>query len=208
MVVDEILEGKFHTGDGSLEFSCPRITLSLHADTVCEGAFFVYGPEGAVTEGTVTASDLRMTCVTKRFGGSEDEILYRFDAAGMEAGQEVSGSFCVVSNRGEYELPFQVAVLSDEIDSSLGKIRNLFHFTNLARSNWTEAVSLFYDPCFKKVFTGHDRQYLAAYKGLSAMPGNEHNVEEFLQEIHKKKPVEFFPEESEIRLEEPAGDAR
>ena len=56
MVVDEILEGKFHTGDGSLEFSCPRITLSLHADTVCEGAFFVYGPEGAVTEGTVTAS--------------------------------------------------------------------------------------------------------------------------------------------------------
>ena len=104
MVVDEILEGKFHTGDGSLEFSCPRITLSLHADTVCEGAFFVYGPEGAVTEGTVTASDLRMTCVTKRFGGSEDEILYRFDAAGMEAGQEVSGSFCVVSNRGEYRL--------------------------------------------------------------------------------------------------------
>ena len=87
MVVDEILEGKFHTGDGTLSFSCPRVTLSLQADTVCEGSFFVCGPEGMVTEGTVTALDLRMTCVTKRFGGSEDEILYRFDAAGMEAGQ-------------------------------------------------------------------------------------------------------------------------
>ena len=208
MVVDEILEGKFHTGDGSLDFSCPRVTLSLQADTACEGSFFVYGPEGVVTEGTVSASDLRMTCVTKRFGGSEDEILYRFDAAGMEAGQEISGSFSIVSNRGEYELPFRVTVLSDEITSSLGEIRNLFHFTNLARSNWAEAVSLFYDPCFKKVFTGHDRQYYAAYKGLSAVPGNEHNVEEFLQEIHKKKPVEFLAEEREIHLEDPAGDAR
>lgn len=208
MIVDEILEGKFHTDDGPLEFSCPRVTLSLQADTVCEGSFFVYGPEGAVTEGTVTSSDLRMSCVTKRFGGSEDEILYRFDAAGMEAGQEVSGSFFVTSNRGEYELLFQATVLSDEITSSLGEIRNLFHFTNLARSNWAEAVSLFYEPCFKKVFTGHDRQYLAVYKGLSAVPGNEHNVEEFLQEIRKKKPVEFLPEEREIRLEEPAGDAR
>lgn len=207
MVVDEILEGKFHIDDGSLDFSCPRVTLSLQADTVCEGSFFVYGPEGAVTGGTVTASDLRMTCVTKRFAGSEDEILYRFDAAGMEAGQEVSGSFFIVSNRGEYELPFQVTVLTDEITSSLGEIRNLFHFTNLARSNWAEAVSLFYDPCFKKVFTGHDRQYLAAYKGLSSVPGNEHNVEEFLQEIHKKKPVEFLAEESEIRLEDPVGEA-
>lgn len=207
MVVDEILEGKFHTGDGSLDFSCPRVTLSLQADTACEGSFFVYGPEGMVTEGTVTSSDLRMTCVTKRFGGSEDEILYRFDAAGMEAGQEVCGSFIVVSNRGEYELPFQVTALSDEITSSLGEIRNLFHFTNLARSNWAEAVSLFYEPRFKKVFTGHDRQYLAAYKGLAAVPGNEHNVEEFLQEIHKKKPVEFLPEEREIRLEDPAVDA-
>lgn len=208
MVVDEILEGKFHTGDGSLDFSCKRVTLSLQADMACEGSFFVYGPEGAVTEGTVATSDLRMTCVTKRFGGSEDEILYRFDAAGMEAGQEVSGSFSIVSNRGEYELPFQVTVLSDEITSSLGEIRNLFHFTNLARSNWAEAVALFYEPCFRAVFTGHDRQYFAVYKGLSAVPGNEHNVEEFLQEIHKKKPVEFLPEESEIRMEDPDRDTR
>lgn len=208
MVVDEILEGKFHTSDGSLDFSCPRVTLSLQADTISEGSFFVYGSEGAVTEGTVTASDLRMTCVTKRFGGSEDEILYRFDAAGMEAGQEISGSFSIVSNQGEYELPFQVTVLPDEITSSLGEIRNLFHFTNLARSSWAEAVTLFYEPRFRKVFTGHDRQHLAAYKGLSAVPNNEHNVEEFLQEIHKKKQVEFLPEESEIRLEDPVGDAR
>ncbi len=208
MAENGILDGKFHTDDGSLRFSCPRVLLSLQADTACEGSFFVRGPEGAVTEGTVMASDLRMTCVTKRFGGSEDEILYRFDAAGLEAGEEVKGFFSVISNRGEYELPFEVIVLSDEIDSSLGEIRNLFHFTNLARSSFEEAVKLFYEPRFKKVFAGHDRRYYAAYKGLSQTPGNGHNVEEFLLEINKKKPVEYIPEEKEIRLENPVESVR
>lgn len=208
MVIDEILDGKFHVDDGSLDFSCPRVTLSLRAGSVCEGSFFVYGPEGLVTEGTVSASDLRMECVTKRFGGSEDEILYRFDAAGMEAGEEVSGSFHIISNRGEYYLPFQVKTESEEIDSSLGEIRNLFHFTNLARSSFEEAVKLFYSPAFRQVFSGHDRQYYAAYKGLSSTPGNVHNVEEFLLEINKKKPMEYLPEESEIRIEDPVGDMR
>ncbi len=208
MVVDEILEGKFHVGDGSLEFSCPRVTLSLQADTACEGSFFVYGPEGALTEGEVCASDLRMECVSTRFGGSQDEIFYRFHADGMEAGEEVSGSFHMISNRGEYYLPFEVKVLSDEIVSSMGKIRNLFHFTNLARESWSEAVRLFYDPAFKRVFTGHDRQHYAAYKGLSSEQGNEHNVEEFLLEIHKKKPVEYIPEEREIKMEDPVEGVR
>ena len=116
MIVDEILDGKFHVNDGSLDFSCPRVNLSLQADAICEGSFFVYGPEGLVTEGRVAASDLRMECVTKRFGGSEDEVFYRFDAAGMEAGEEVSGFFYIISNRGEYYLPFQVTVESGEIE--------------------------------------------------------------------------------------------
>ena len=208
MVADEILDGKFHVEDGSLDFSCPRVALSLQAETACEGSFFVYGPEGLVTEGHVTASDLRMECVTSQFAGSEDEISYRFDAAGMEAGEEVNGFFYIISNRGEYYLPFQVNVLQNEISSSLGEIRNLFHFTNLARSNWEEAVRLFYSPEFKQVFTGHDRQHYAAYKGLSTVPGNEHNVEEFLLEINKKKPMEYLPEESEIRIEDPSPEAR
>lgn len=100
MIVDEILDGKFHEDDGALDFSCPRVNLSLQADSACEGSFFVYGPEGLVTEGRVSASDLRMECVTKSFAGSEDEIFYRFDAAGMEAGEEVSGLFYIISNRG------------------------------------------------------------------------------------------------------------
>ncbi len=40
-VIEEILQGKFNVDNGSLDFSCPRIELSLHADTACEGFFLV-----------------------------------------------------------------------------------------------------------------------------------------------------------------------
>lgn len=207
-VIEEILNGKFNFDNGSLDFSCPRIDISLHADETAEGFFTVYGPVGRMTEGYVVSSDLRMECVTQSFSGSQDEIHYRFDADGMEEGEEVKGAFNVISNQGEYYLPFTVSITPKTVSSSMGNIRNLFHFTNLAKSNWEEAVKLFYSDVFKEVFTGNDRQHYAVYQGLSAVPGNEHNVEEFLLEINKKRPVEFIPEETEVKIEDPVENTR
>ena len=205
---EEILNGKFNINNGSLDFSCPRIELSLHADVVAEDFFTIYGPEGHMTEGYVVSSDLRMECLTQNFGGSRDEIHYRFDSHGLEVGEEVKGAFNIISNQGEYYLPFSVSITPQTVSSSLGIIKNLFHFTNLAKSNWDEAVKLFYSDEFKAVFDGNDKQYFAAYKGLSAVRGNEHNVEEFLLEINKKKPVEYIPEETEIKIEDPLEQIR
>jgi len=207
-VIQEILNGNFKYTGGALDFSCQRIELSVHAGEIVEGSFTVYGAPGVLTEGTVVSSDLRMTCLTDSFGGSQDEICYRFDASGALSGEEIKGAFHMISNQGEYYLPFSVVVREEKIESSLGEIRNLFHFTNLAKSNWPEAVKLFYSPVFEQILTGNDRQHMTVYRGLSAVSGNEHNVEEFLLEINKKKPVEFIPEEKNIRIEEPSGTTR
>ena len=72
--VEEILNGKFIHEKGSLEISCQRIQLEMDAGTVAEGSFNIYGPAGQVTAGHVISSDLRMECVTRTFGGSQDEI--------------------------------------------------------------------------------------------------------------------------------------
>lgn len=72
------------------------------------------------------------------------------------------GLFSVVSNRGEYNLPFVVTVEHGVLNSSIGTIRNLFHFANLAKSNWAEAVRLFYDPDFRRLFQGNDEHFMAA----------------------------------------------
>ena len=201
--IEKILEGNFNRGIRSLDFSDPVIELSLHEGENYEGSFTIFGPENEVTEGVVSSTRLRMKCLVNRFSGPKEEILYFFDASGMTEGDTIKGEFRIISNQGEYYVPYDVKIVSRALRSELGNIKNLFHFANLARTNWEEAVGLFYSEEFERVFTGVDRQYYGIYKGLAAGSRREQNVEEFLLEIKKKQKVQFLLEESEIRMDNP-----
>ena len=203
-VIKKILEGNFNNSSRSLNFSEPVIELSLQENEIYEGSFIIYGPEGQVTEGRVSSSRLKMKCLTGHFSGTKEEIGYQFDATGMTEGDQLKGEFRIISNQGEYYIPYTVSVRERKLESGMGDIKNLFHFANLARTNWDEAVRLFYSEDFYRVFGGADRQYYSAYRGLSCGEPREQNMEEFLLEIRKKQKVEFFLEESEIRIENPA----
>ena len=94
-----------------------------------------------------------------------------------------------------------VSVEHTVLNSSMGTIKNLFHFTNLAKTNWKEAVKLFYSEEFSRVFSGSDYQLYDYYRALSAYPGNEQNMEEFLIQINKKQKVEFLTKTDLLSLE-------
>lgn len=201
--VEKILEGKFNKNIHSLDFSSPVIELNLHEGEDYEGSFTISGPENEVTEGTVTSTRLKMQCITDRFSGVREEIAYRFDASGMREGDTLKGEFRIISNHGEYYIPYDVNIVAGVLNSELGAIKNLFHFANLARTNWDEAVKLFYSRDFERVFDGVDRQYYGIYRGLSLGAKRQQNVEEFLLEIRKKQKVEFLLEKTQIRIEDP-----
>lgn len=200
-IIDRILEGNFDYENGSLDFSCAKIEISIPAGTVYEGTFRIRSTPGCFTDGYVSTTDLRMKCLTSTFAGSDEEIAFCFHGENMEEGDVVKGAFNVISNHGEYYLPFVVSIEHTILNSSIGTIKNLFHFANLAKSNWEEAVNLFYSPQFAHIFTGSDAKVYDSYRGLSVYPGNEQNVEEFLIQIHKKQKVEFLVEEQEITME-------
>lgn len=201
--IDRILEGKFEYDKGSLDFSCSRIELTLSADELYTGSFEILCDAGAASLGYLYSSDIRMHLLTDTFSGIGEEIGYTFSAKGLEEGDVVKGEIYVISNHGEYYLPYVVTIAHSTLDSSLGNIRNLFHFANLAKTNWDEAVKLFYSERFAELFKGNDKQFLCAYKGLSTYYGNEQNVEEFLLEINKKQPTEYIVDRDNISLEEP-----
>lgn len=203
-IINQILEGNFDYENGSLDFSCTKIEISLQKGNIYEGFFTITASQGRYVNGFVTSSDLRMECLTPEFTGCQADIGFCFHGEYMEEGDVVKGSFSIVSNQGEYYIPFVVSIEHMVLNSSIGAIKNLFHFANLAKSNWQEAVSLFYFPEFSRILTGNDAQHLDSYRGLSAHPGNEQNVEEFLIQINKKQRVEFIAEEAEMIVEMPA----
>ena len=191
-ILDRILGGNFDYENGSLEFSCSKIEISLSQGTAYEGSFHILSASEGYVKGSVISDHLLMECITDQFTGSDAEIFYCFHGENLEEGDVVKGSFSVVSNRGEYNLPFVVTVEHGVLNSSIGTIRNLFHFANLAKSNWAEAVRLFYDPDFRRLFQGNDEHFYGCYRMLSAYEGNEQNVEEFLICINKKQQIEFL----------------
>ena len=200
-IINQILEGNFDYENGSLDFSCSKIEIAIKQGQQYEGSFRIYAARGAYAGGTVISSDLRMECLTEEFTGEESEIFFCFHGEKLEEGDVVKGNFYVVSNRGEYYIPFVVSVEYSSMESSVGAIKNLFHFANLAKTNWQEAVKLYYSPEFERLFSGRDDQYADAYRALSAYDGQEQNVEEFLVQVNKKQKVDFLVEEKELVLD-------
>lgn len=201
--VDRILEGKFNYDKGFLEFSCQRLEINVSAGELYTGSFGIKCAPGKLSEGFISTDDVRMQLLSDFFSGSADEIGFTFSAKGLNEGDVVKGEISVISNQGEYYLPYLVNVTYSTMESTLGSIRNLFHFANLAKMSWDEAVNLFYSDSFINLFKGNDKQYLKAYIGLSAYYGNEQNVEEFLLQINKKQPTEYIVEQKTITIEDP-----
>ena len=204
--IDHILEGDIYPAAGVLGFSCTEIRHSVYPDQRCEGVFSIFGPPGRYTEGYVCTDELGMELYSHEFTGAESEIAYAFCANGYSSGDIIKGEFIIISNHGEYLIPYQITVENVELDSSIGPIHNLFHFTNLAKTNWQEALKLFLEPAFCELLKGNDRQYATVCRGLSlgdggpeALPGRglypegrDHDMEEFLQAIRKKQKIEYL----------------
>ncbi len=199
--ISHILEGNFEYETGTIEFSCSRVEAELNESGVYEGEFSILSSLGNGFKGTVTTSDYRMVCLNSEFDENEATIRFSYDATDMQPGDVEKGCFYVVSNQGEGYLSYVISLVQKMPDSSLGSIRNLFHFANLAKSNWDEALTLFYKPEFESVFAGVDKKYFDAYKSLSKYHGNEQNMEEFLLYINKKQPVTYSPGTYKLEFE-------
>lgn len=200
-IVNQILEGNYISEIGSLEFSCARIELECKSGEQVTGSFTVYGDSNLYSKGFVISTDYRMECLTPEFSGNETEISYVFHGEALEEEEILKGAFRIISNQGEYSVPYTVSGVRSTLDSSLGPVKNMFHFTNLAKSDWQEALKLFYSKQFETLFAENEAEYLQVYRGLSAYPGQEQNMEEFLIRIGKKQGVEFLLEQQKISLE-------
>ena len=201
-IPDRMAGEEYHIIGGPLTFSVSRVELTLAPGETGEGSFTVYGPAGYVSEGLVGTSTVRMHCITKEFAGSADEVAYRFDASGLSSGDTVEGYFRIVSNQGEYKLPFLVTVAVKPLESREGPVENLQHFAALAKTNFAEAVRLFYTQGFPSILDPakpQEAEALSLYRGLSASPGNLRNVEEFLIAAGLKPAVSYTAEVEKVR---------
>ncbi len=176
----------------NFEYELPNILLSeenlqitVEAGSVYVGSFFVSNDQRKDMKGIVYSSFTHLKITNPMFIGKQNEILFLYDAKKESFGQEFSDKIHIVSNCGETSITLKVLIVEPYQTTSLGQIKDLFHFANLAHSDWEEALKLFESSDFERVFLKQE-DMKTRYHGLIHGIDRNTAMEEFLIGIQKK----------------------
>ena len=201
-VIDKLSEGIFEFNNDKLSFSVPKLEKSMPQGELCTGSFELYSQNATEFHAYIHTSSMRLVIRNDEVTSSRETIQYVFDTTGLESGDVIKGDVQVVSDLGEYYLPFAFSISYGVIESSLGSVRNLFHFANQAQANWNEAVELFYSDTFAQIFDGNDRVHRGRYRGFSHKKGDQQAVDDFLVAVNKKRPITLDVDKSSFEFNE------
>jgi hypothetical protein len=178
---------------GDFEYELPFICLSeeeiritVEAGKSYEGSFTISNSMAQEMNGVIYSTNRLMRITQPSFNGISNTVIFSFHASYLKAGEAVQGEISVVSDCGEKNLPFYVNVEVASVSTSLGKIKDLFQFTNLARMDWSEAKKVFRMEEFERIFLGNEERYRFIYRNLIKSISTSQALEEFLIAIHKK----------------------
>ncbi len=197
-----------HFSKGDFEYELPFICVSeeelrikAEAGRSREGSFMVTSSTGRAVTGTVRSSNRFLKIDNPDFKEAENLIQYHFDATYLKEGEVIEGELCILSDCGEVLIPFSVEIQISFFLTSLGKIKDLFQFTNLARTDWSEAKKIFRSAEFERVFLANEERYQSLYRGLLKSVSTSQALEEFLITIHKKSAIRLEVDRTEVEYQ-------
>lgn len=199
--IERLSKGIFEYEVPSLIVSETSLDIVVEAGIRKEGAIRIANEAGQRMKGVLYVTGKILVLNRTDFIGTECEVEYLIDASILQPGEEHIGTINIVSDCGECQLPYHVRVAEPSFPSSVGKLKDLFQFANLARANWKEALELFRREDFSEVVLQKEPRYCLAHEQLRQSPDLSRAMEEFLVLVHKKKASDFYIEVDSIELE-------
>lgn len=198
--IQDLIRGKFEYDRPVLLFEEEELVFAVIEGEDFSGSFRIRSSSDTPVRGIVTCENPQIRVETAEFEGKEARIFFTFLAGQTTEGEEESGCFVVTADCGEYLLPYRVQITRHYLSSSIGKIRTLNDFTNLASLNWEEALKVFSSPFFCNIFHENAEFYTLLYHGLTKTRCSSHEMEEFLIASGKKKRSLFSVEQHEMEF--------
>ncbi len=187
--IEQLLNDRFEYDVPELIFSKKEIRMTVPAGENAQDVLYVGTQEDAKIRGIVVSSHRRFLTGVEQFSGTAVEIPYGVDVGGLGPGDKCQGEMILLTDVGEYKIPFYIQVEEAEPQSSLGRIRSREDLVRLARSSFKEAFRLFTDPSFPEIADLREGRARTLYEGMSQNPVTYQHLEEFLIGIGEKDPV-------------------
>ena len=199
--VDEIAKGIFKSGPAALMLTPSQIKLEAGSGESSDGSFVVTNNRNRVMKGIVCTSCHYIVLGQESFQGETATIQFHFNGKNFMPGEVIKGSILVITDCGSGYVQFCVTINVPSCTVSFGRIKDLFHFTNLAKENSTEALQLFRNKNFENVFLYRDNTNIALYRGLVSGTSKGIAMEEFLIAIHKKRPIQLSVSQTSFKYD-------
>lgn len=142
-------------------------------------------------KGLVYSSSSRVRVLTTSFGGLRSHIGYEIDSRYLEYGDMIEGSFYLVTNSGEKEIPYSFRVEAGNSGKILSQLKEPKDFAALARKDYDLALRLFEFKDFTEAPFMEDMHIRAVYDGLHGQGSRFGQLEQFFIALGIKEPVKL-----------------
>lgn len=184
-----------------LGISVTNLEITVEEGKVYKGSFVVESRGKVPVRGIVRSTNDKVGLETEEFEGVRTEISYYFKGKLATAGNEFEGDFLLITDGGEYNIPYRILVVPTSVDTSVGEISNMEDFTKLYYENRQEAMELFFLPNFADVFLRNLPEQKELYHGLMKSRSRSMILEEFLCAAGYKEPTCLTVEKEQITLD-------
>lgn len=184
--VDRLAKGIFEYETPCIIVSREELEISVISGNRYTGSFTIKNSKDTQIKGVLYSSNELLKLEQTSFTEPINTIEYQFNGKNLSPGDNTKGVISIVSDCGELQIPFTVSIEPPYCNSSMGKLKDLFQFANLAKADWTEAIKIFKSDEFIPVFLLYEKKYIQLYKNLLKSRSASQAMEEFLIAVHKK----------------------
>lgn len=144
-------------------------------------------------KGLAYSSNARVMVIGGAFGGLRNHIGYEVNSTYLEYGDMIEGSFYLVTNGGEREIPYSFRVESGDSGRILEELKTPGDFAAMAEEDYDLALRLFeYQDFALAAPFMQDMHIRSLYDGIKGHGSRPAQLEEFLVAMKVKKPVRLL----------------
>lgn len=199
-IVEQYAKGEFKIDRPEVVISETFFKMNIEAGTVYNGHFAVSSANRFPIKGMVYDSRYTLRFENHSFISRNFDVNYSFDATCLEAGQNYRGHINVITDGGEFKLPYEINIVPPCVRYGDERIDDLFKFAALAEQQWKVATKLFVQDDFKRTFIEKEPYLSQSYSSLLESKSVDQALEEFLVLVHKKRTVTLSASKAKVNL--------
>jgi len=199
--------------NGIIDRDIPKISIApetmnlpIKSDEIVRMDIKVNSLNNIHVKGLAYSSSYRVKVLTPSFGGQNNIIQIEIDSRFLKSGAVIEGVIDLVTNAGEFSVPYSYRVLTGQTNDVLSEIKTIEDFMIIAKEDAQTALRVFEYKDFINIPFMDDIKLRALYEAFSNRNNKPNALEEFLVAINKKEPVKVTSDTNLIDFEQVVND--